>query len=169
MASRTFSGSLRLGRGSLLLGACLSFVAAASFASNTNPDVQLETYGDEAAEDYGCILGDLECACVEGNFCDLNLTCVNGICKCLEMSCEPMGPPTSDDGSSSSTGMDTMDTDTMDTGTDSGTGTDTMDTGTDTMGTTTGTTTGTDTTTDTGTDTTDTGTDSGTGTDTTTG
>ncbi|MCA9681114.1 MAG: hypothetical protein KC431_14175 [Myxococcales bacterium] len=159
MASRTF-------RGSLLLGACLSFVAAASFACNTNPDVQLETYGDEAAEDYGCILGDLECACVEGNFCDLNLTCVNGICKCLEMSCEPMGPPTSDDGSSSSTGMDT---DTMDTGTDSGTGTDTMDTGTDTMGTTTGTTTGTDTTTDTGTDTTDTGTDSGTGTDTTTG
>ena len=149
MASRTF-------RGSLLLGACLSFVAAASFACNTNPDVQLETYGDEAAEDYGCILGDLECACVEGNFCDLNLTCVNGICKCLEMSCEPMGPPTSDDGSSSSTGMDTMDT-------------DTMDTGTDTMGTTTGTTTGTDTTTDTGTDTTDTGTDSGTGTDTTTG
>lgn len=153
-------------------------------ACNTTVEAQLETYEDGPQEDYGCIVGDLDCECAAGDVCDQGLVCQNGICVCESGDCEPMGPMTSgmDEADAGSDTMsteadtaDTMDTTDMDMGestTDADT-TDTTDTteSTDTTDTTDTTTdTGdTDTTTDTGDTTTDTGgmdTDTG-GTDTT--
>ncbi|NVB39405.1 hypothetical protein G6O69_16300 [Pseudenhygromyxa sp. WMMC2535] len=144
------------------LGLCAA--ALSLLACNTSPEAQLETYGDEAVEDYGCIEGDLECACAPGDFCDLNLTCVDGICQCLEDSCEPVGPATSEGDDEDSSGDSGTDTDsesdesgseTADSGetestestTDEGTSTDTDTTETDTDTDTTETDTDTDTTT----------------------
>lgn len=147
-----------------MLGALLG--SGLGLACNTSTDVKLETYGDEAAEDYGCILGDLECGCAAGNTCDLGLECVSGTCKCTSGDCEPVGPMTSSSSDGDSGTADTMGSETMATDT---AGTDTMGTTTGTTGTDTGTESSTDTTTDTttgtttdtGGTTTDTGTDTG--------
>jgi hypothetical protein len=61
-------------------------------ACNNGAEVNLETYGDGAVEDYGCILGDLECECAAGGLCDAGLTCQNDVCKCLSAECAL--PPT---------------------------------------------------------------------------
>uniref|UniRef100_UPI00280BCC70 hypothetical protein n=1 Tax=Enhygromyxa salina TaxID=215803 RepID=UPI00280BCC70 len=87
----------------LLFGAVIS--SGFGLACNGGPEVSLETYNDSAAEDYGCILGDLECECAAGDQCDAGLTCQQGICRCITQECkEP--PPTTGDGDSE-TGMET--------------------------------------------------------------
>ncbi|NJK33385.1 MAG: hypothetical protein HC927_13840 [Deltaproteobacteria bacterium] len=77
-------------------------------ACSTTTAVELETYGDEAAEDYGCIVGDLGCECAAGNKCDAGLTCMDGTCRCIEGECKNPGPMTT---SSSDSSMDESDTD----------------------------------------------------------
>jgi hypothetical protein len=74
----------------LLLGALIG--SCFGLACNNTAEVALETYDGGAVEDYGCIQGDLECECAAGNRCDANLTCQNGICKCLSAACAL--PPT---------------------------------------------------------------------------
>lgn len=142
-----------------LLGLALAFGLASGLACSTNTHVQLETYADEAAEDYGCIIGDLGCECLAGDLCDGGLSCVDNVCRCVEGPCKEMPPVTTEDTDSGS-----------DSGSDSGTdsGTDTTDTGSTSDTTETETDTTTETTTETETDTeTDTSTDSGTDTGTT--
>jgi hypothetical protein len=139
-----------------LLGLALACGLVSGLACSTNTHVQLETYGDEAAEDYGCIIGDLGCECLAGNVCDGGLTCVDDVCRCIEGPCKEMPPVTTEDTDSGT-----------DSGSDSGTdtATDTTDTGSTSESTSDTTT---ETTTDTETDTTDTSTDTGTDTGTST-
>ena len=109
---------------SALLGLALGLPTG--LACSTNTQVELETYAEEAAEDYGCIVGDLHCECLPGNLCDGGLTCVDGQCKCVEGACKEEPPVTtseSDSGTSGETATDSS-------GTDSGTTDPTTDTGT---------------------------------------
>jgi len=97
----------------LLFGAMIS--ACFGLACNTTTEVALETYGDGAVEDYGCILGDLECGCAAGDMCDASLTCQQGVCKCLSAACSQApttGSPGDGDGDDPTTG------DSMETGTE---------------------------------------------------
>ena len=71
-----------------LLGLAFGFGASACL-SGAEPT--LETYGDGAAEEYGCIVGDLGCECAVGDQCDGALTCEQGMCVCNSPEC--MGPP----------------------------------------------------------------------------
>jgi hypothetical protein len=144
---------------SALLGlATLTFGIATGLACSTNTHVAAETYLDEAAEDYGCIVGDLGCECLAGNVCDGGLTCVDDICRCVEGPCKEMPPVTTD--TESDSGTETATDTATDSGTDSTESGSTSDTdSTDTTESTTETTTETDTSTDTGTDS---GTDTGT-------
>jgi hypothetical protein len=142
-----------------LLGLALASGLASGLACSTNTHVQLETYGDEAAEDYGCIVGDLGCECLAGDVCDGGLSCVDDLCRCVEGPCKEMPPVTTEESDSGT-----------DTGSDSGTesGTDSTDTGstsdtTDTTDTDTTDTTESETSTDTDTETsTDSGSETGT-------
>ena len=89
----------------LLFGAMIS--ACFGLACNTTTEVALETYGDGAVEDYGCILGDLECGCAAGDMCDASLTCQQGVCKCLSAACSQApttGSPGDGDGDDPTTG-----------------------------------------------------------------
>jgi hypothetical protein len=88
---------------STLLGLSLAFGFASGLACSTNTPVSLETYEDEAAEDYGCIVGDLGCACLAGDVCDGGLTCVDDICRCVEGPCKEMPPVTTSEESDSGT------------------------------------------------------------------
>lgn len=107
---------------SALLGLALGLVTG--LACSTNTQVELETYAEEAAEDYGCIVGDLNCECLPGNLCDGGLTCVDGQCKCVEGACKEEPPVTSsssesDSGTSGETATDsTSDSGTTDPTTD---------------------------------------------------
>jgi hypothetical protein len=75
---------------------------------NSSAEVNLETYGDGPAEDYGCILGDLECACAAGDLCDDGLTCQDDVCKCLSAECA-LPPTTSSPGDGDGDPMETGD------------------------------------------------------------
>lgn len=104
-----------------LLGLAFGFGVSACL-SGAEPT--LETYGDGAAEEYGCIVGDLGCECAVGDQCDGALTCEQGMCVCNSPEC--MGPPpTTGMGSNGETSMGDGDGD----GTSSETGDGDGDTG----------------------------------------
>src|SRR5690606_6430660 len=101
MASADYARLLLFGA---LIGSCFGL------ACNTTTEVELETYGDGAAEDYGCIHGDLGCECAAGDQCDAGLTCQQDICRCLSAECSQApttGTPGDGDGDPMDTGTET--------------------------------------------------------------
>lgn len=93
----------------LLLAALLGVGMGVALGACNSSEVSLETYGEGAAEDYGCILGDLGCGCAAGDMCDNHLTCQQGTCVCITPECMEMPPMTT-----AETGMETTGTETGD-------------------------------------------------------
>jgi hypothetical protein len=99
-----------------LLGSCFGL------ACNTSPEATLETYGDGAAEDYECILGDLGCDCAVGDKCDGFLTCQQGTCLCITPECKENPPTTGPSDTGETAGDGDGDGDTATTGDGDGDG-----------------------------------------------